>query len=186
MGNADFDFDRRIAESLKRLRSERGLSLDELSRLSGVSRASLSRLENADVSPTTGVLGKLCPVYGLTMSRLMALAESDFAPLLRRADQACWYDAATGFRRRSVSPPSNLLAGEVVECELDPGTDILYDDTPRPGLEHHLVMLSGALAITVDGVTTELLAGDCFRYRLEGASRFRAGDEPAHYLLFIL
>ena len=36
-----------------------------------VSRASLSRLENAEVSPTASVLGRLCAAYGLTMSRLM-------------------------------------------------------------------------------------------------------------------
>jgi transcriptional regulator with XRE-family HTH domain len=39
--------DRRLAERLRALRGERGWSLDELARRSGVSRATLSRLENA-------------------------------------------------------------------------------------------------------------------------------------------
>ena len=37
----------------------------------------LSRMENAEVSPTAQVLGKLCAVYGLTTSRLLYMVESD-------------------------------------------------------------------------------------------------------------
>jgi len=65
--------DRRIAQRLKTLRAERGWSLDELAGRSEVSRATLSRLENAEVSPTASVLGKLAASYGLTISRLMHL-----------------------------------------------------------------------------------------------------------------
>src|SRR5579883_1115405 len=88
-----------IARRLKALRTERGWSLDELAKRSGVSRATLSRLENAEVSPTTSMLGKLCASYGLTMSRLMCMVEDDFVPLVRRGMQAVWTDATVGFRR---------------------------------------------------------------------------------------
>src|SRR5260370_2328418 len=97
--------DRLIAQRLKSLRAERGWWLDELARSSNVSRATLSRLENAEVSPTTGVLGRLCATYGLTMSRLMHMIEDGFVPLVRRSAQPVWIDQSIGFRRRSVSPP---------------------------------------------------------------------------------
>ena len=51
----------RLAQRLRELRHERGWSLDELAARSGVSRATLSRLENNEVSPTAAVLGRLCP-----------------------------------------------------------------------------------------------------------------------------
>ena len=51
----DVDLDRRIAQRLKALRLARGWSLDELAGMAGVSRATLSRLENAEVSPTASV-----------------------------------------------------------------------------------------------------------------------------------
>src|SRR6266702_8194981 len=122
-----------IAQRLKGLRAERGWSLDELARRSNVSRATLSRLENAEVSPTTSVLGKLCAAYSLTMSRLMHMVKDDFAPLIRLSMQPVWIDQSSGFRRRSVSPPAQALAGEVLECELEPGTHITYDRPPRSG-----------------------------------------------------
>lgn len=183
----DADLDRRIAQRLKALRQERGWSLDELAGLAGVSRATLSRLENADVSPTASVLGKLCAAHGLTMSRLMMMVEDDFVPLVPEREQTVWVDDSAGFRRRSVSPPAQQLAGEVLACELAAGARIAYDHSPRPGLEHHLLMLEGELHITVDGQTHALAPGDCLRYQLFGASLFiTPPHRGARYLLFIV
>lgn len=183
----DLDLDRRIAHRLRALRQDRGWSLDELAGLAGVSRATLSRLENAEVSPTASVLGKLCAAHGMTMSRLMMMVEDDFAPLVPEHAQAVWVDDSAGFRRRSVSPPAQQLAGEVLACELAPGARISYDQSPRPGLEHHLLMLDGQLQITVDGQTYALAPGDCLRYQLFGASLFVTPPQHgARYLLFIV
>src|SRR5215472_5124003 len=142
--------DRRIAQRLRSLRSERNWSLDELARRSSVSRATLSRLENAEVSATASVLGRLCAAYDLTVSRLMYMVEDDFAPLVPRGTQSVWTDPEVGFRRRSVSPPAQTLAGEVLECELEPGVRIAYERPPRQGLEHHLLLTHGKLAVSVD------------------------------------
>ncbi|QND52183.1 helix-turn-helix domain-containing protein [Phyllobacterium sp. 628] len=184
---ADTDtIDQLIARRLKGLRAEREWSLDELAKRSAVSRATLSRLENAEVSPTANVLGKLCAAYGLTLSRLMHMVEDDFVPLIRHAAQPVWTDQSVGFRRRSVSPPAQTLAGEALECEIDPGARITYEQPPRPGLEHHLVMLEGRLQVTVNGQTHDLHPGDCLRYQLFGPSAFATSGQSARYMLFIL
>lgn len=182
---SDSPIDRRIAQRLRELRAERGWPLDELARRSGISRATLSRLENGEVSPTASVLGKLCGSYGLTMSRLMRMVEDVFVPLLPRAAQPVWQDPSIGFTRRSVSPPAQALAGEALECQLAAGARIAYDSTPRPGLEHHLVLLDGDLEVTVDGQANRLQPGDCLRYLLNGPSAF-ATAAGARYFLFIL
>lgn len=179
--------DRRIAERLKSLRAERGWSLDELAARSDVSRATLSRLENAEVSPTASVLGRLCAAHGLTLSRLMHMVEGEFAPIMRRDEQPVWTDDSVGFVRRSVSPPARTLAGEVLECRLEPGARIAYDVPPRQGLEHHLLLAEGRLEVTVGGRTHELVPGDCLRYQLHGPSAFATpGDSAARYFLFIV
>ena len=174
-----------IAERLKTLRQEKGWSLDELAERTGISRASLSRIEKAEVSATAQVLGKLCTAHNMPLSRLLHMVEEGFDAKLEPQEQPVWQDEALGFTRRSVSPPAAQLAGEVIESTLKPGADISYSDTPRPGLEHHLVMLEGALEITVAGETFALATGDCFRYQLHGASRF-VSLEGARYLLFLV
>jgi hypothetical protein len=133
------------------------------------------------------VLAKLCAAYGLAMSRLMHMVEDEVTPLVRRDAQAIWTDPAIGFRRRSVSPPARTLAGEVLECTLEAGTRIEYDDAPRPGLEHHLLLAEGRLKVTVGGEVHDLAPGDCLRYRLHGASAFATPDDgAARYLLFVI
>lgn len=179
--------DRRIAQRLKALRIDRGWSLDELAGRSGVSRATLSRLENFAISPTTSMLGKLCAAFGLTLSRLMHMAEDGFAPLIRRGAQTLWSDPEISFKRRAVSPPAQTLSGEVIEGEIGPGTRIDYDKAPKQGLEHHLVLLEGQLEITVGETTYELKAGDCLRYRLFGPSSFATPKKiAARYLIFMV
>ncbi|MFP2956683.1 helix-turn-helix domain-containing protein [Myxococcus sp. 1LA] len=181
------DIDQQIAQRLRALRAERRWSLDELARRSQVSRATLSRLENAEVSATATVLGKLCAAYGLPLSRLMHMVEADFVPLVRRDTQPVWTDPSVGFTRRSVSPPAQRLVGEALACELAPGAHITYDEPPRRGLEHHLLLLEGQLDITVDGQTHTLQPGDCLRYQLFGPSAFSTPKQRgARYVLFLV
>ena len=179
--------DIRLAERLKILRSERGWSLGELAERSSISRATLSRMEKCEVSPTASVLGRLCAAYGLTMSRLMAMVEADHLPLVPRSEQPVWVDEETGFERRSVSPPAENLSCEVLACYLPPGTDLSYPGPPRGGLEHHLVLQEGELEVTIEGKVHTLKPGDCLRYKLHGANAFRSHKKKgARYMLVIL
>lgn len=176
-----------LARRLRALRNERGWSLAELAERSGVSRATLSRLENAEVSPTASVLGRLCAAFGLTLTRLVASVDEGFRPLVPAAAQAVWRDPSVGFERRSVSPPSQGLGGEVLECRLAPGARIDYPAAPRDGLEHHLLLCEGRLEVTVEGCRHALRPGDCLRYRLCGPSAFATpADRGARYYLFLV
>ena len=182
------DLNKHIADQLTRLRQGHGWSLDELAERSGVSRATLARIEKAESAATAEALGKICTAYGITLSRLIAMAESnEFSPHIKITDQEIWQDAATGFMRRIVSPPSRDLAGEVVHCQLEPAAMIEYDTSPVAGLEHHLILEAGGLSITVDEQSYQLGAGDCLRYKLHGPSLFKADPKlGAHYYLILI
>src|SRR5262249_26347324 len=132
------DLDRRIALQLARLRGERGWSLEALAERSGISRPTLSRLERGELSPTASMLGKLCAVYGWTLSRLMAEAEVRAPHLVTAAAQTHWTDPESGYRRRVVSPPAPELRGELVEVRMPAGATVSFDSAPVAGLEHHL------------------------------------------------
>ncbi|MFG2126757.1 helix-turn-helix domain-containing protein [Streptomyces sp. NPDC048751] len=179
--------DARLGARLAELRAERGWSLGELAERSGVSRSTLSRAERAEISPTASLLNRLCAVYGRTMSQLLSEVEAEPALLVRAADQQVWEDRDSGFVRRSVSPPHTGLRGELVEGRLVPGADIAYDRPPVPGLEQHIWVLEGALAVTAQDVEHMLGAGDCLRLRVWGPTRFRcAGEGEARYVLAVV
>jgi len=176
--------ERRIADRLGQLRAERGLSLEQLAEKTGVSRATLSRLERAELSPSAAVLGRLCTAYGWTLSRLMADAEAAPPHKVAAADQAEWKDPESGYVRRMVSPPTPGLRGEVVEVRLPAGASVSFEESPIAGLEHHLWVLEGSLTVEVLGITFALRPGDCLRYVLAGPSRFRGtGKREARYVI---
>ncbi|MBO1329746.1 helix-turn-helix domain-containing protein [Streptomyces sp. VRA16 Mangrove soil] len=179
--------DARLGARLSELRAEHGWSLGELADRSGVSRSTLSRAERAEISPTAALLNRLCAVYGRTMSQLLSEVESAPAQVVRAADQPVWHDDASGFLRRSVSPPLAGLRGEVIEGNLEPYADIAYDRPPVPGLEQHVWVLDGLLDLTVQSVTHRLAAGDCLRFRLWGPTHFHCpGPEPVRYALLVV
>jgi transcriptional regulator with XRE-family HTH domain len=179
--------DARIAQRIAALRAECGWTLDDLAGRTGISRASLSRLERGELSPTATMLTTLCAEFGWTLSRLMADAEDGVSSVIHKGDQMTWTDPQTGYTRRLVSPPDAQMKGELVEIEIPAGGVVSYERPALPGLEHHLWMLGGALHLTVWAESQWLEAGDCARYRLFGPSRFECvGDAPVRYLLSIV
>jgi transcriptional regulator with XRE-family HTH domain len=180
----DHAIERRIAQRLAQLRAERGWSLDGLADRTGISRATLSRLERFELSPTAAMLGRLCTVYGWTLSRLMADAETRPPNLVPAVEQPEWTDPESGYRRRAVSPPAPELRGELVEVRIPAGASVSFEASPIAGLEHHLWMLEGALTLEVEGSPFRLRAGDCLRYVLAGPTRFQStGKRGARYLV---
>jgi transcriptional regulator with XRE-family HTH domain len=178
------DLDQRLAQRLAALRAAAGWSLDELAARTGISRATLSRLERGDTGPTTQLLARLCSAHGLTMSRLLADVEQAPVRLLRAKQQAAWRDKAAGFTRHMRAPPLAGFATELLEVQLAGGACIAYEAPVVQGLEHHLHLLEGELMLTLDGVPHRLLAGDTLSYKSLGASRFEtAPGVPARYFL---
>lgn len=179
--------DARLADRLGRLRTERGWSLDELSRRTGVSRSTLSRLERGELSPTAALLGRLCTAYGRTMSRLLMEVEAEPPGLVPAAQQPVWRDEQAGFVRRSVSPPHAGLRAEIIEGTLAAGAAVVYENPPVPGMEQHIWVLDGTVEITVEGTVHTVGPGDCLRFRLRGPSHFHCpGPERVRYALMIV
>ena len=80
------DINERIAERVRLLRSELGLSLDALASRSGVSRSALSLIERAESSATAVVLDRLAPASGSRSPRCSA--PRVMPPLLNRSSAA--------------------------------------------------------------------------------------------------
>lgn len=180
-------FDLRLGLRLQDLRRAADLTLDDLAGRTGISRATLSRVERGETSATTQILNRIGAAYGRPTSSLIAEAETPASSLIRAADQAVWTDPATGYRRRMVSPPGHDRRAEVLECHIPAGATVAYD-TGVAGQEQHLVLQTGQLDLSEDGTTHQLAAGDCLRFRLTGGPvRFHApGPAPAQYLLVLI
>lgn len=175
-----------LARRLTSLRQAQGWTLEDLAGRSGVSRATLSRIERGDVSPTAQVLGRLAAAHRLPMQALFA-EDTGALALVPFAQQSVWTDAETGFVRRTLSPSQSGFRGTVIEGRLPAGRTIAYDAPPLIDLEHHLVLLDGALEVTLGPETHWLSAGDCLRFRLTSPNSYHApGPQPARYILTVI
>lgn len=180
-----------LAARLEALRRERDLSLDAAAALTGLSRATISRIERGETSPTANALGRLCNAYGLTMSRLLAAVETHAPRLLRGADAARWSDPESGFIRALVAPPTEGYATELALGELPPGAEIRYDlDRPRrdgyapSGREQFFYVIEGELSLDIEAETYRLTPGDCLRHHGVDARRIgNPGASVARYLI---
>jgi len=173
----------RLASHLRNLREDHGLTLAALAQKSGLSRATLSRIENADVSPTAETLGQLAAVYALPISQLLSPLDKGFQPVLRREDQSVWHDPSHEFERRSLSPSNGQLSIELIEGKLGRKQSITYAGPAIPGQEHHVYVLSGQMQITVESKEYDLTQGDCLRYILFGETIFRTTTTSCKYVI---
>src|SRR3569832_158682 len=92
----------RLARRLRLERESRGWSLAELADRSAVSKATISKIERAEVSPTAVILVRLASAFGLTLAGLMLRAEGQGERLSKADEQPLWHDPETGYLRRQV------------------------------------------------------------------------------------
>jgi transcriptional regulator with XRE-family HTH domain len=157
------DLSHRLAQRLRLERDSRGWSLADLAVRSGVSKATISKIERAEVSPTAVVLVRLASAFDLTLAGLMLRAESQGSRLSRAAEQPVWRDPATGYLRRQVFiRPDHPV--ELVRVEMPPKQRVTLPASSYAHIRQVLWVLSGALVITEAGETYELGTGDCLGF----------------------
>ena len=178
--------ERRIAAGIRKRREQLGMSANDLAARSGVSRAMVSKIERLEVSPTAALLGRLCNGLGITLSSLIASAETTASPPIARAgDQPVWRDPDTGLRRTMLSPRNTGSHVEIVQVELPSGADVYYEPVRSP-YDQHLVVLQGKLTLAEGNEEFELAAGDCMHSRLDVAHTFsNRARGPCTYLVVI-
>jgi transcriptional regulator with XRE-family HTH domain len=164
MEMAETEIDRAIGARVRRLRDERGLTLDALAARSGVSRAMLSRIERGESSPTAQLLAKVCGGLGVTMPMLFAPEASRAEPLSRHTAQPVWRDPGSGYLRRTVSPPGTGSAAEITEVVFPPGATVAFE-AQQADADQQVWVLDGKLDLTVGDDLYQLESGDCLHMR---------------------
>ncbi|WP_425277493.1 helix-turn-helix domain-containing protein [Methylobacterium nodulans] len=169
------------------MRTAQGLTLEALAQRCGVSRSMISLVERAESSPTATVLERLSAGLGVSLAALFSPEHrEDASPLSRRADQRCWRDPGTGYRRRNLSPPGFSSPLELVEVELPPGSTVAYDSIRVPPLEQQVWVLDGTVVVTLGEAVHRLAAGDCLAMRVDRPVAFHnPADHPARTLVAV-
>ena len=158
MDNLVYEAEASIARRVRLERDARNWSLAELAEKSGVAKASISKIERGEVSPSAGILVRLAAAFELTLAGLLLRAE-ETARLVRAADQQVWRDPKTGYVRRQIfSQPDHPL--ELVHVELPPGQAVSFPAWSY-ARTRHVVWVQKAELVLKEGSDRNLLkAGD--------------------------
>jgi len=181
-----------LGVQLKRLRRDKGLTLEALATLSGVSRSMISKIERGQSQPTTPVVGRLAEALEVGISTLVGaypgVRRNANEVVLRAGEQPVFVDAETGFERRSLSP----VAGKEKH-----GVDLAMNSLPPYGLsgvfvahsplvEEHVVAIKGRLRVRLDQRHYDLAPGDALFFRADVSHQFEnLGRGACEYLIVI-
>ena len=152
-----------IARRLRLERDARGWSLADLAERSGVAKATISKIERAEVSPTAVILVRLAAAFNLTLAGLMLRAEGLGEGLVRADEQAVWRDPETGYLRKQVfSRPDHPV--ELVRVELPAGQRVTLPASSYAHIRQVVWVQKGNLTLTEAGQAFTLGAGDCLGF----------------------
>lgn len=175
--------------NVRRRREEAGLTLEQLSTQSSVSRAMLSKVERGEKSPTIGVASRIAHALAASLSDLIgapAAAASGVAVVMRKNDRPVFRDPETGFERHMVSAAPGAGGAEMIVHYLPAQVSTGLLPAYPPGTEKQLVMLEGTLTVAIGGISETLNTGDSLFFQADADHGFaNRTNAPCEYIMVI-
>ena len=173
-----------VGANLRRLRGHRGLSLEKLSKLSGVSRAMLGQIELGQSAPTINVLWKIAHALGVPFSGLIGARSAGGVTVLRSESAKRLTSHDGSFSSRALFPFDEPRRVEFYQLTLTPG-GVERADAHNPGTVENLVVAEGACEIEVSGRKELLGPGDAIVFEADAPHvyRSRSDRETVMYLV---
>ncbi len=167
-----------IAVNLKRLRTEKNLSLGQLAELAGVSKVMLSGVEKGSSNPTINTIWKIASALEVTYTDLLELPETNVIHVRKEEIQSLDDNLfhIFGYYRRDSN--HNY---EIFQIELDEGCVHESIGHSKESVEY-IMMIDGEMEINVNGRNHLLKKDDgfCFEaatphiYRNYGPQKVKA------------
>jgi len=156
-----------LGRRVKKLRSEKNWSLEELAAASGVSRSMLSEIEREHANPTLSVTYRIASAFGLSLSDLIETAQpASNIHVIRSNDRAQIFRADKQCQIRTLSPLNLEKDVEFYELILKP-QGALRSQPHFEGTREFLTVEEGQLQVESNGETADLAKGDSATYRAD-------------------
>ena len=130
------DIHDRLAQSLREARRVRGLSLDAVAKLSGVSRSMVSQIERGESSPTVATLWNLTQALQVDFAGLLEGQPRPGIEVIRAQAAPVIAGRGDGVTIRILSAPEAVGHHEVYELIFAPGAALVR----RPAQPGHLAL----------------------------------------------
>lgn len=185
---AHSDINARIANRVRSLRADLGLTLDALAAKCEVSRSMISLIERGESSPTAVVLEKIAMGLGVPLATLFGDSTAPPSPLSRPDERLSWRDPQSGYVRRNISPPNFPSPIQIVDVVLPAGANVAYENGPREVTLHQQIWVKeGKIEVTLGRVTYRLVEDECLAMQLDEPTAFRNRTrKAARYIVVVV
>ena len=154
-----------IGATLQKLRLGRGLTLEDLSRVAGVSKSMLSQIEREKANPTIAITWRLANALGVGIGELLTGQTPDATTIrtLEAHETPTLPGNHAGYVMRILGPMELAGKFEWYELTLAPNGE-LASAAHDPGTVEHLTLLQGTMELGVGNEKKKLKIGSTARY----------------------
>lgn len=174
-----------VAKNIKRLREENKLSMDELVRLSGVSKSMLAQIERGDGNPTISTLWKISNGMKVPFDALTVRPKSPYE-IVKTAEIQPLLEDGGKVRNYSLFPDNENRRFAVYYLELEEGS--YWESEPHlRGTTEFITIFTGKIEILADGQSFIVEKGESIRFRADTIHSYKnIGNETAilHMIIF--
>jgi XRE family transcriptional regulator, regulator of sulfur utilization len=154
-----------IGENLKRLRADKGMSLDAVAKLSGVSKSMLGQIERGEVNPTITTVWRIANGLKVSFTSLVTRAQDD-SEIVARSEVEPLIEDGGKVRNYPVFPFDAERGFEMYAVEID-GGGYLQAEAHSAGTQEFMTVHTGQLAVRVDDEEHLLGMGDSIRFKAD-------------------
>jgi transcriptional regulator with XRE-family HTH domain len=149
-----------LAANVRQLREARGLTQEQMSRISDVPRPTWANLESGESNPTLSVLTKVATALQVPLEELIAPPRA----VVKLYKSASLPSVTRGKVRLRKLLPDTIAGLEIDRMELPPGAH-MAGIPHTPGTREYLTCESGTVELSVGGETWTLAPGDVVVFR---------------------
>lgn len=174
-----------VAKNIKRLREENKLSMDELSKLSGVSKSMLAQIERGDGNPTISTLWKISNGMKVPFDALTVRTKSPYE-IVKTADIQPLLEDNGKIKNYSIFPDNDNRRFAIYYLELDINS-YLKSEPHLKGTVEFITIFAGDIEIYADNQRFIIKKGESIRFKSDVVHSYRnMGNETAimHMIIF--
>ena len=177
---------RHLGSQVKRLRTEKGWSLEMLANASGVSRSMLSQIEREKANPTLAVTMRIAQAFGMELGELVQVPNaSSSLKVIRADDRTFHYRSDKNCRIRTLSPLNLEKDVEFYEVQLKRG-GALRSEAHFDGTREFLTVEQGQVQVKSANETDSLSQGDSANYRADVPHEIKNTGRGAAILFLVV
>ena len=177
------DINKSITINLKLIRKNKGLTLEDLSRISGVSKSMLGDIERGSTNPTILVLWKIAEGLKIPLTKLIEEKNQDY--LIVRNNQTELINNDSECSIYSLFPYYDLHNLEIHKIEIAPFSK-LSNSGHMNGVDEYILLIEGEIKVMLADSEIDLYQGDSIRFKGENSHEFINKSKNSAHLINVM